>query len=555
MNLVQQAEQIKLIPDAVLGPMQQNPTVFPPFLVLAEMQRREAMRNASRATGDPVQQKTVAEEMREKFNPAPQMQQPNPQQQMAQPMPQPGMPGAPSMRLAGGGLATLRAQTGLLLPPYMSGGISDTIGQSMPEGLQRLMGMPGMPPVDPALANPQFPAAAPFGSYAGEPPVTQEQLSKKFPTRSLKAVKEETDAQRAPDGLKEYADLLASQEKDARGKKPKIGEILMNLGLAMAASKRPDFAGAVGEGGLAALHGYSKQRDANLERADSLMKQRMGVAEARQRRDDQALSDARSVWAQEQHNNNANMQTLTASERAQWNQKQETDRNERTQERYERVQGMRDKTAAERDDARFAATSEENRRDRESRERMSQAEIKARIQAANLQMGQRPDRLSPILQYTDRLTDNIHSAMRGQQAAMNAATTDEEKAATKKALERLAKQYESIAKVQAKELVKQYPGMGFEGLVEADKEPEQAGSDVQFIVDPVSGKPIKNPNYKPAGSPTAAPKDYSKSREAAVSAIKEGAQVAATPPGLQSIIGMAASFADRLRKPYSAPHP
>lgn len=458
MNLVQQAEQIKLIPDAVLGPMQQNPTVFPPFLVLAEMQRREAMRNSSRATGDPVQQKTVAEEMREKFNPAPQMQQPaqNPQQQMAQPMPQAGMPGAPSMRLAGGGLASLLEQA------PQGNGLAGLWGS--------MTGLGGMPPVDPALANPQFPAAAPFGSYAGEPPATQEQLAKKFPTRSLKAVKEETDGQRAPDGLKEYADLLASQEKDARGKKPKIGEILMNLGLAMAASKRPDFAGAIGEGGLAALHGYSKQRDANLERADSLMKQRMGVAEARQRRDDQALADARAVWAQEQHNNNANMQTLTASERAQWKEKQETERNDRTQDRYERNQDARDKSAAARDEARLAATMGENKLDRESRERMSQAEIKARIQAANMQMGQRPDRLSPILQYTDRLTDNIQSAMRGQQAAMNAATTDEEKAAAKKALEGLAKQYENIAKVQAKELVKQYPGMGFEGLVEENQE-------------------------------------------------------------------------------------
>ena len=397
MNLVQQAEQIKLIPDAVLGPMQQNPTVFPPFLVLAEMQRREAMRNSSRATGDPVQQKTVAEEMREKFNPAPQMQQPaqNPQQQMAQPMPgnaggqAGGMPGMPGMRLAGGGLATLRAQTGLLLPPYMSGGISDTIGQSMPEGLQRLMGMPGMPPVDPAMANPQFPAAAPFGSYDDEPAITPEQLAKRFPTGSLKETKAETDALRAPNGLKEFSDLLATQEKDARGKKPKIGEILMNLGLAMAASKRPDFAGAVGEGGLAALQGYSKQRDANLERADSLMKQRMGLAEAMQRRDDQGVSDAMSAHAQKQHNRNADMQSLEASKRAQWNQRQETDRNERTQERYERVQGMRDKTAAERDDARFRASSAESAADRASREALSDKQIAAQVRVAG--MRQRDD--------------------------------------------------------------------------------------------------------------------------------------------------------------------
>jgi len=377
MNLVQQAEQIKLIPDAVLGPMQQNPTVFPPFLVLAEMQRREAMRNSSRATGDPVQQKTVAEEMREKFNPAPQMQQPaqNPQQQMAQPMPQAGMPGAPSMRLAGGGLASLLEQA------PQGNGLAGLWGS--------MTGLGGMPPVDPALANPQFPAAAPFGSYAGEPPATQEQLAKKFPTRSLKAVKEETDGQRAPDGLKEYADLLASQEKDARGKKPKIGEILMNLGLAMAASKRPDFAGAVGEGGLAALHGYSKQRDANLERADSLMKQRMGVAEARQRRDDQAVSDARSVWAQEQHNNNANMQSLTATERAQWKEKQETERNDRTQDRYERNQDARDKAAAARDDVRFKATADENRQDRDSRNAMSDKQIAAQLRVAG--MRQRDD--------------------------------------------------------------------------------------------------------------------------------------------------------------------
>ena len=377
MNLVQQAEQIKLIPDAVLGPMQQNPTVFPPFLVLAEMQRREAMRNSSRATGDPVQQKTVAEEMREKFNPAPQMQQPaqNPQQQMAQPMPQAGMPGAPSMRLAGGGLASLLEQA------PQGNGLAGLWGS--------MTGLGGMPPVDPALANPQFPAAAPFGSYDDEPAITPEQLAKRFPTGSLKETKAETDALRAPNGLKEFSDLLATQEKDARGKKPKIGEILMNLGLAMAASKRPDFAGAVGEGGLAALQGYSKQRDANLERADSLMKQRMGLAEAMQRRDDQGVSDAMSAHAQKQHNRNADMQSLEASKRAQWNQRQETDRNERTQERYERVQGMRDKTAAERDDARFRASSAESAADRASREALSDKQIAAQVRVAG--MRQRDD--------------------------------------------------------------------------------------------------------------------------------------------------------------------
>ena len=377
MNLVQQAEQIKLIPDAVLGPMQQNPTVFPPFLVLAEMQRREAMRNSSRASGDPVQQKTVAEEMREKFNPAPQMQQPmqNPQQQMAQPMPQAGMPGAPSMRLAGGGLASLLEQA------PQGNGLAGLWGS--------MTGLGGMPPVDPAMANPQYPAAAPFGSYDDEPAITPEQLAKRFPTGSLKETKAETDALRAPNGLKEFSDLLATQEKDARGKKPKIGEILMNLGLAMAASKRPDFAGAVGEGGLAALQGYSKQRDANLERADSLMKQRMGLAEAMQRRDDQGVSDAMAAHAQKQHNRNADMQSLEASKRAQWNQKQETDRNERTQERYERVQGMRDKTAAERDDARFRASSAESAADRASREALSDKQIAAQVRVAG--MRQRDD--------------------------------------------------------------------------------------------------------------------------------------------------------------------
>lgn len=377
MNLVQQAEQIKLIPDAVLGPMQQNPTVFPPFLVLAEMQRREAMRNSSRATGDPIQQKTVAEEMREKFNPAPQMQQSaqNPQQQMAQPMPQAGMPGAPSMRLAGGGLASLLEQA------PQGNGLAGLWGS--------MTGLGGMPPVDPAMANPQYPAAAPFGSYDDEPAITPEQLAKRFPTGSLKETKAETDALRAPNGLKEFSDLLATQEKDARGKKPKIGEILMNLGLAMAASKRPDFAGAVGEGGLAALQGYSKQRDANLERADSLMKQRMGLAEAMQRRDDQGVSDAMSAHAQKQHNRNADMQSLEASKRAQWNQRQETDRNERTQERYERVQGMRDKTAAERDDARFRASSAESAADRASREALSDKQIAAQVRVAG--MRQRDD--------------------------------------------------------------------------------------------------------------------------------------------------------------------
>lgn len=517
MNLVQQAEQIKLIPDAVLGPMQQNPTVFPPFLVLAEMQRREAMRNSSRATGDPVQQKTVAEEMREKFNPAPQMQQPaqNPQQQMAQPMPQAGMPGAPSMRLAGGGLASLLEQA------PQGNGLSGLWGS--------MTGLGGMPPVDPAMANPQFPAAAPFGSYDDEPAITPEQLAKRFPTGSLKETKAETDALRAPNGLKEFSDLLATQEKDARGKKPKIGEILMNLGLAMAASKRPDFAGAVGEGGLAALHGYSKQRDANLERADSLMKQRMGLAEAMQRRDDQGVSDAMSAHAQKQHNRNADMQSLEASKRAQWNQRQETDRNERTQERYERVQGMRDKTAAERDDARFAATAGENRLNRESQERISQAEINARIRAANITSGNRPDHMSPILKFTATAMDDIQNAIRTQQSMIDKAESPEEKAAIRQSLEEMRRKQSSLYAVQAKELEKQYPGQGFADLF---KPVQEEG------VDPNAYRE-KLPKRGDVPKTVAPPSDIKQ---------KAAAGMMNSLPGLQSILGWMSS-PDKMHAP------
>ncbi len=136
----------------------------------------------------------------------------------------------------------------------------------------------------------------------------------------------------------------------------------------------------------------------------------------------------------------------------------------------ENIQSARDTADTAQNDARYRATSEENRLNRESHERISQAEIKARIQQANISAGSRPDHLSPILKFTSTAMDDIQNAIRSQQTALANAMTEEEKTAAKAALAEMSRKRDTLYAVQAKELEKQYPGQGFSELFKPAQE-------------------------------------------------------------------------------------
>lgn len=281
MNLVQQSEQLKNIPDAALMQMQGRPTSVPPYLVVAEMQRRETMRKASQAEtgGNPMQQKTVAEEM------VGQMQQGAPQMPMPQPQMQGGMP---PMRMAEGGLASL------------SNYFQQMQGSNVPTDAQ-------MVPVAPPM------------QYPGDPEGlanTYDEMVSRHGKRVTAADKYKEFTGMRKSNLGAEAERLAAQEKETRDRKPKLGEILMQLGLGMAGSRNNSFLGALADGGGTALHGYTQERNRRNGQADEIQRRRIGLMSQIDQNDDEMMH--RSVEAARSENANQAMygQSVEANLRA-----------------------------------------------------------------------------------------------------------------------------------------------------------------------------------------------------------------------------------------------
>lgn len=407
MNLIQQAEQLKNLPDQALGQMQQNPTTIPPYLVLAEMQRRESMRKAFQASGDPVQQRTVAEEMRDKFNPAP------PQMPQQQGPPQAQMPSAPPMRMAEGGLASILRSA----PPEMeqNGGL-----------YALLSGLGGLPPIDAGMANPQYPGAPPMGTFDDEPAMNMTQLDARYgKAPSIEEARLPRDLSR----LKAIAEQLAEQEKGYRDKKPKLGQILMQLGLGMAASRRPDFAGAVGEGGLAALQGYTQQREGNLTRADNTMRQRLGLAEAMQQSDDVAVREAGELHRANIAGRNTAIMTGENARRGMQGDKVREKINELNREAQREIESMKEKAAEARYRETFTQTATEKQKDRDAR----MAELREELAGGKYDRqpsGGGSEKLSQILLVARNSLKDIESEILHLRPMLDSAMPGEKKAIT-----------------------------------------------------------------------------------------------------------------------------
>ena len=311
MNLIQQAEELKNVPDSALSQLSQGQGAVPPYLVMSEMKRREEMRKAymSQKGGDPVQRKTVMEEMKERFNPsAP----PSPDQQGQPGQPQQMAPNAP-VRMAGGGLASVNNFVSRL-----GGGTPYPEEPDMvsPE-VDPLSGLPLNSQQMPQMyANRSFtPDDAPLGIR--DTASTQSQMDQRHgKVPSISAAMEQVRLLRGKSRLEGVAEALAAQEQQARGRKADIGQILMNLGLGMAASRRPDWAGAIGEGGINAMQGYAQQKHQNQMQADNFMKQRLGVLEAQQQSDDVATREAGELHRGDIAAHNTSVATIENSIRA-----------------------------------------------------------------------------------------------------------------------------------------------------------------------------------------------------------------------------------------------
>jgi len=305
MNLIEQAERLKTLPDQELVQMQQRPTMIAPFLVLAEMQRRETMRKAATSGQDPVQQTTVAQEMSSRLA---QMQQPQQPQQTQQ------------MRTGG----AVRAANGLPMemPPTLA-------SESLPAGsdfASQLAGMQNLPR-RPLVTNP---AMMPFMTRAD---IEREQGPPLDIAETLTRIRKI----RGESPLAALSEQLKQREEQVRGQRQSLGETLMRLGLGMAASRRPDFLGAVGEGGLSALQGYVQNRDFTRKEAADLLRQRMAVEAQRQQSDDVLFREAGQLASAEQYGRVSAGQAIQSGRNALLNQMNEDVRAQEKQRKDEEI--------------------------------------------------------------------------------------------------------------------------------------------------------------------------------------------------------------------------
>lgn len=328
MNLIQQAEHLKMLPDQTIAQMQQNPGQTPPYLILAEMQRRETMRKAYQASNaqNPMGQPSVNQQIAQRF-------------QQSAPMPPQGQQGYAGVGIVGyaGGSAD---------PTYYPG----AIGIPMPEG-----GLNGMA-LNPTDIDQMYGASPGIGD-------------------SLKTLQ----GVRKPSNRSAIAEALAAREDEYRNKKTRLGDVLMNLGLSMAASRRPDFLGALAEGGIGALTGYTRDKERNLSQADKYATQRMAVLENEQRSEDSLLEQAAGLNRSQIAERNNAIATLEASKRAMANAQSTAEWHKANNEAQKAIAVINANQRASAAAAKLAADTDKANKDRQSRETIAKTNADARV--------------------------------------------------------------------------------------------------------------------------------------------------------------------------------
>jgi len=247
MNLVKAADDIKNLSDQQLLSASQNPVMVPPYLVLAEMKRREQLRAQYAKAQQQQQQPSVAQQVAQNLV-QPQMQQGQPQQGAPQqPPPQGIMQAAPPQAMA-------MAQGGHVARYEKGGGISSF--QAAVDAMKALL------PERTTTAPRTMPSV----------PKTEEEYLKMYPKKSpLDFISEAESLFGKPDYSKEEQ-LVARQRQLAEAKRPRIGDALIAAGAAMASNRDPrvGLASLMAQGigvGSQAYQSAKEQREKDLNTA------------------------------------------------------------------------------------------------------------------------------------------------------------------------------------------------------------------------------------------------------------------------------------------------
>ena len=308
MNLVKAADDLKNLSDQQLMMAGQNPVVVPPYLVLAEMKRREQLRAEYAKSQQQQQQPTVAQQVVQGMAQG-QPQQPQPQAQgIMQAMPQGG---APVQAMAGGG------QVGR----YADG----KAPQISPE-LAYAMSL---------LGNQRV--AVPT-EVAPTLPMTMEDINRMYPSISVKDKIETARQLLGTPDYSQYEGYLQQQMQEAKSKKPSFGDALIAAGAAMAANRDPrvGIANVLAQGIGAGSEAYRAQQERQKKDLQTAMMAQMALGKMKQEDLNKRIELASQLASSERGEGVAKMQMLEHARTAAFNKmvsaKSEAERHNRAVE-------------------------------------------------------------------------------------------------------------------------------------------------------------------------------------------------------------------------------
>lgn len=216
MNILKAADDIKNFSDQQLLSAGENPVMLPPYLVLAEMKRREQMRAEFAKSQQQQQPPTVIQQTAQNLAQS-QQQQGQPQQGQ----PQQGMPQQPQAQgiMQGAPQQVMAMASGGYVPRYAAGTQPD-YGRL----LAREMNTPPAAPRPPAQAPPSL-------------AMSNEDIAKRYPDKPLAGYIDELRSAYGPRDYSAEKKLVDYQTQMAESKKPSLGNALIAAGASMAANR------------------------------------------------------------------------------------------------------------------------------------------------------------------------------------------------------------------------------------------------------------------------------------------------------------------------------
>ena len=223
MNILKAADDIKNFSDQQLLSAGENPVMLPPYLVLAEMKRREQMRAEFAKSQQQQQPPTVIQQTAQNLAQS-QQQQGQPQQGQ----PQQGMPQQPQAQgiMQGAPQQVMAMASGGYVPRYAA-------GTPKPNSIEQLMGAVAQSNQDLASMSQQRNDYRPPSSLFVDP----KNVMGQFEQRNIKDYLSKVDELQ---GQREYSPeqrLVDYQIQMAEKNKPRLGDALIAAGAAMASNR------------------------------------------------------------------------------------------------------------------------------------------------------------------------------------------------------------------------------------------------------------------------------------------------------------------------------